>query len=253
MALVLKPPQRRLLPNGKLKIDWSHPLAKGLIACFLPGISYQDLSGNCPDLTLNQNPSSPIPPFGVGPEGPVLTGAFANTSGSILTCLAPSQFKNWNNLSLYFRGPRGNGNGVGGLPYFFYVSYTSGVGSPFSIASIGDSNNTDLSTVGIEYNDGSSNQKTAGTVNLSAATQISVLGTLTVAGNNILYSNGVQVGSNAWVGSSQAITTSTDMININGWVATGRYSPTNCYIACAWNRALSASEAALLMPILTAS
>ena len=101
MALVFKSPQRRLLLSpasyGAPKIDWSHPLANGLIACYLPGVSrginLVGCGGDLAPVVAANNSGSTI-------EGPAFKTATTNDG---LKGLAPPAFLG-NNNSYYWRG-----------------------------------------------------------------------------------------------------------------------------------------------------
>jgi hypothetical protein len=162
--------------------------------------------------------------------------------------VAPPVYKGWNNFSLYYRGAQHGTVGCA-FNYLVYIAYDgSNATSPYEVASIGDlTNGGALTTVAQGWNDaGGGEQKSSGVDFTGTLPLISCLGTFTVNGSNLIYRNGIQVLSTAWGNSSPAATSATTQIQINGWTFQPRSASPNCYIACAWNRALSAAEAALL-------
>ncbi len=76
----------RFLPFGPLEIDRLHPLALGLVACYVPGLRIQDLCGNFPNLV----PAAGGSIIG-GPNGPALlcnlTGASSGASATVGTAI----------------------------------------------------------------------------------------------------------------------------------------------------------------------
>lgn len=251
MGLVFRPQAKRAVPTGRLKIDWSHPLANGLIGCWVPALMpFIDLTGINADLSVFHGPAA----MDVGPEGPYCPGYNYNGLGGSNLWVSPalpsnSPFLNWNKFSVYYRGERDGRTALlgNGQCYFFYVSY-DGVNPnfPYQVFQIGDPNGNDLSNVKPSWNDGTnSNASTTGT---SLASQsygtVSMLATAQVGGNVITYQRGVQVDSTSFGSSSSPISTANAQINLGGWNFQTRETPTAAYVYYAWNRVLSASEAA---------
>jgi len=58
----------RRVPAEPVEIDWNHPLAGGMIGCYVPGSYYQlsDLTGIGPDLVANVNGAVATTPEGYG-------------------------------------------------------------------------------------------------------------------------------------------------------------------------------------------
>lgn len=69
---------RKNVPTVPVEVDWSHPLARGLVSCYLPGVSKFDIAGLGPVLsTLTDHVVRP------SPFGPLSSGGA--DSGSVLT------------------------------------------------------------------------------------------------------------------------------------------------------------------------
>ena len=234
----------RQTPRGPVKIDWSHPLARGLIGAWLPGVSDGlDLTGNC-NLTQTTNKSGPT----VSQEGAAGGLVPASASSPIWSALAPPRYKTWSTLSMYYRGDRNTlGSTAGSDPYLIYLSYDNGLISPYAIAGIGKvSGLNDLSTIAAEWNTTAAGLNTGTPANFEQAGTVSALATFgNTNGNVVLYKNGAQVSSDAW-GTFTYSTSANALMCINGWQGSGRTSPTLCYIACVWDRELTAAEAAQL-------
>jgi hypothetical protein len=97
VAIVLKPPQRRLIPVGPVKIDWSHPLTNGLIAAYVPAISE---GINLTGMGGNLSRINPVNIAAASAEGPGIKTAIA---GDGFKGLAPPSFLGPAN-SYYWRG-----------------------------------------------------------------------------------------------------------------------------------------------------
>jgi hypothetical protein len=247
MQIPVRPFKARLIRAGIPRIDWHHPLTFGLVGCWLPGLTRgYDLTDNCSPMAYST--SGTIQSFGSEIEGSVLPGGQTTTEGNIYSVVAPSVFKGWNNFSLYYRGVL-HGTAGNQFNYLLYIAFDNGNATPpYEICSIGDPNSAGaLTTVSVNWNNSGGEQKGTG-VDFTGNSLISCLGTLTVGGNNILYRDGLQVASNAWNtgGTGQATTSATTAIQINGWTFGGRFASPSCYMACAWNRTLSAAEAQYL-------
>ena len=109
MAALLKPFQRlspKCVPNGLLKIDWSHPLATGLIGCWVPGVMFGiDLTGNTPDLVGVPNGAGQLPGTTTCVEGPALqslSGTLDFGLNGPVTVGGP--LTTWTSLTGFWRG-----------------------------------------------------------------------------------------------------------------------------------------------------
>ena len=239
-------PKPRWIRGGVPRIDWSHPLTKGLIGCWVPGITFvKDLTGTCPDMSFVSNIAGNTGSIVIDREGPAISGGTNNATGTILYCTAPAVYKGWSNFSTYYRGQF---NGLGNynpFQYLIYIGYDNTGSSPFEVVGIGDHANAgNLTTVSTGWNKAGAGPFNGTTVNFQTVGTISCLGTFTVNGNNILYKNGAQVASDSWGGAGVASSTATSELCINGWTQYGpRRTSVDCYLACCWNRTLSAVEA----------
>ena len=105
MGVVLSFSPKRSLPNGGVRIDWSHPMTNGLIGCYLPGITRGiDLCGN-----VNLTASSGATFDSTTPEGPgMLAGTAATRSGMTGPASGyPSNLDRWFFAVLARHGARG--------------------------------------------------------------------------------------------------------------------------------------------------
>ena len=88
----------RQVPLGPVAIDWSNPLADGLIGCWLPGASGVDIAGKAPTLAYGAGAIVQATPEGPG-EG--VTTSASNTG---MTAIVGAPFTNYTALTIYWRG-----------------------------------------------------------------------------------------------------------------------------------------------------
>jgi len=245
---VLSP--RRTVPNAACVIDWSHPLARGLVACWLPGVMGGiDLTGNCPDMTY-ANGSSSTNTNVLSQEGPAW-GALGSASSNspYMWCATPPAVYNSTVLSTYYRADRNgaSSNPGGSGSWALFINDNNAGSSPYVSIAMGDNNTGAMTTASGFYQHAAGTYNFTSTIDLSSAGLVSWLITWNPAGNNIQYSKGVQKTSDAWAGDNTMHLKSTSQISINTW----HQFPTrlvSClpYIICIWNRVLTAEEAAWL-------
>jgi hypothetical protein len=233
-------PPLRLTPNLR-KVNWAHPLANGLIGCWLPGIHGPvDLCGNHPDLYLQ-----PLSIPGATVEGPAQFSSPGSTIGG-MSGQSPDMFKNATQVTLYWRGTPMGSDGAS-YSSLCGVVFNAGQGPPYLVYNL--QLQGDWSSFLPAWN-------TGGAWTLGPATnltgyfgqQISVGATFVVGGNVFGYVNGVSVASKAF-GASPPNVTPTSTTIINGNNAAGgpsAYSNAHCNIALIYNRALSDDEMAWL-------
>ena len=51
-------------PQGVVEIDWSNPLARDLVSCYVPGVSLQDFAKRSPEATRVNNPETRLDTVG---------------------------------------------------------------------------------------------------------------------------------------------------------------------------------------------
>lgn len=235
MPLVLRRPQPRQLPAAGVKIDTAHPLANGLIGCYVPGISGGvNLVGIGADLTPTLATND------ITQDGPALA---LTTSTSHLSALALAPFIGWTTgFSLFWRGRTDPASNPFDYATLIGVSYSDPSGSPFSVATL---HRRSLSTnIRAQTN-------SAGTVvdtadwSIALGSTFSAGASFTVGGNAVLYGNGLSQGSAAMASAPNSTATSTIGFGVGVFG-----SPYNSFslpnVGYIWNRALSADEHALL-------
>jgi hypothetical protein len=215
-----------------------------------------DLTGTTPDLVRY----SATPLWTVNaPEGPALQGFDgASGNGGLMTSPplpASSPLLGWQQQSYYYRGSRDNNTATTGHA-FCYCMYTSYDGAnptfPYQVFQIGDPfGSGSLAHLACAWNDGANSQQSATTTDASSLTYgtISMLGTANVFGSVKTYQRGVLVDTTVWEPGgthNPPANTSNAAFNLQGWDFQNRQTPTHCYIACIWNRELSANEAAAI-------
>lgn len=115
--------QRYVSSSVNLEVDWTHPLASGLVACYVPGsvaglADLADLSGFGPSLEPDSGGAFYATPEGVGYDARVLNGsAWTATTPVEWTCQAGG--------TMYWRGlvAAAPTYGTGFQPQVFGMSY----------------------------------------------------------------------------------------------------------------------------------
>ncbi len=227
------------VPTGRLAIDWTHPLAKGLIGCWLPGNSMQDISGQVAADLVNFSPSAS--PRDVTAEG---VGVKSAATNSAITQYATTPFKSWTGFSIFWRGYQLGAPAIDGL--LLGVSYDDNIDSPYVIVVIAtNGNNTNWS---LQWNNGAGEVVGTNFTPAIPSNKIySVGATFNVGGSSKGYQGGVVAASDSFGGVSP-ISSATSRIIIGSWygIISGRFSNTINNITAYWNRELSAAEMAWL-------
>ena len=224
--------ERRIksIPLRNPVVNWLHPLSRGLVSCFLPGISRGvDLAA---ELNLFVGGSSK-PKFTVTKEGP---GLSADASGTEIRATLPSgsPFRFTNQFSSYYRGQ------VIGTPpsfgVFFGSMYADPLVSPFFVIAVREQ----AGAYQLQYNDGGAyNNLAGGAVKTSGIVSLAMAAT--VGGSIRLYDDGAQTVSASLTSAPTADTTAFFSIGAESTTAS-RYANASCTIVATWNRELSAAE-----------
>ena len=226
---------KRQIPTGPLAIDKTHPLANALIGCWVPGVmGAVDLTGNTA-FALGSAAS-----FQVTSEGPGLHSAGTSSTWG-LSGLAPAIYKNWTQLSVYWRGyiaayPTGG-------RYLIGMVYDQIGTNPREVAMIQIGAAGSLS---IRWDGGGGENQDNFTGTYTAPGVVSVGATWKAPSGTVqAYLNGNKDVGDGFGGAYG--TTSTTTLAIAGCHSTQNPSLVGtCSIACFWNRALLASEMALI-------
>lgn len=226
-SLLLLPQLRLLLPL-LYDIDFSHPLANGLIGCYLPGISHgANLVGAANHLDYDTAPQGES----ISLEGPA---HIFNQANSGLLGAATGDFLT-NPISWYWRG----------------VTITANNTSA-DLCGVGNASGTSIATGSINHNGANLTAfwNHGGTLASFTIGACPAAKTLFSAGcgfpgpgaNVTAYLNGVQSGTPTAFGAGAA-TTSTPRVNIGTLnITKTRFSATDTILAYAWNRMLTADE-----------
>ena len=231
-------PSLQMLPSGSLDIDWTHPIANGLLSCHVPGIM------GTIDLVTGQNylskDGSPI--FGLSRDGPALISNGTNTGG--MSGTAPAALLNLPSISIFLSGYQG-----GAATQFSHplgISYDSVPNDPYLY--IAFTNNTTANVWQLEFNSGGPGfyQSTSGFTYTQNA-DISLGGTFnSVSGNAYLYGYGVEKASlTGLTSAAQAGSTARFILMYEASMST-QDTAISCNIACFWGRELSHDEMAQL-------
>jgi hypothetical protein len=236
MPLILQEAPRNVTPTGRARVDWRHPLANGLVACYLPGITMQglNLAGLGGDLALVSTALAPA----VTRDGPAWA---STTAANGLKAPAPAAFLA-NTVSYYWRGVLSSATPDDTV--LIGIQFADPETGPFHYASI--TTQQGALRLGTEWNSGGVH--TVGSPFTYTAGFNSIGATFTPGGNANLYSGGVLAIFNTF-GASNPSSSATSAIVFQSSTATGggtRVIPATGNIACIWNRALSADEMALL-------
>src|SRR6266403_1782300 len=117
-----------MIPNGGVRINWSHPLAGGLIGCWVYGVSKGiNLAGTSPDLV-----ASGVSFDVMSPDGPIVG---LTSSPAMFSTIAPPEFKSLP-LSLFARTATDPTNPPSARPIIIGVTYDNAGTPPFSVATI---------------------------------------------------------------------------------------------------------------------
>lgn len=246
MAIVLNPPTGKLLLPGPLKIDWSNPLATGLIGCWVPGVFFGiNLAGNGTNLKTDTTLATTAT-TGNTQEGPGLLSNTGANSGLNGVCTSP--FLDYSNGKTHFwRGlpiaaATNTSNTIG-----VAVDITGGTSNVLSSITLDGARNPLLKW----NNAGTANNGGAGGLTVTLGQMYTLAGTFAVGGNAILYvygpgaANGVQ-NTTAFGASAPTGAGANTGICLNTSENVFQNIKANCNIACIWNRVLSAQEISAL-------
>lgn len=241
MGRVLRPfgnivsPGTRQVPTGQVAIDWSHPLANGLIGCWLPGVTGPvDVTHQTPDLSLQ---SSAANVRDLTQEGGGLKST-ASSSGYDLVGV-PSSYLSWTGFTIYWRGYLFGVPPVAGSLYAG-INYNSAATAPYIVVALGYNTNFYL------YYSDSGTLVQFNTTIAPAAGFESIGATFSgvTLGKNYFYQKGaLKATSGALTTAPSSSATSTLCVNADHNDAT-RNPNGICNICCFWNRQLSDSDMA---------
>ena len=239
---MLRPPALLRLRRGQLqkpgipRINWSHPLAWGLVTCYMPGAygkTIYDLTGQSPHLAWQTNAARGLYVEGVGLNSRAANGgAQATATANLKMTVGASLF--WHGLVVSQDIVVNSCDLIGvdydnanNAPYFGY-GITTGVLS-----------GTDI---GLQWNSGGAAAFSSATLTPTNETLYSIGGTFAIGGNAVLYADGAVLNSTAF-GASAPSYTASSMLSIGAWSSEPTYAFQGITgIACAWNRVLSAAE-----------
>lgn len=237
---MLYPLNLRNIPPGVLRVNPLAPIARGLIACWVPGRSPVDISGSAVK-GANLTYQSASTGFGESSEGAGVThtGTGSGLVTPFLTSGSPFFFTTA--ITIYWRGRQLSAPSA--FADFFAVIQNNTDTTPFYIAGI----RANSTVYEIDWNSaGNFTGATPGSVSPATTGINSLAASFVVNGNNTFYFNGVNKGT-AFFGTQPPTTTATSMINIGeAIVVAGRFTNATTLVAYAWNRALSDAEIAYL-------
>ena len=228
------------VPLGNLRVIWTHPLARNLVTCYVPGVmGGKDLAAfaGALDLNINVSTSSIFDTFG----GPALQNT---ESGSILGPVSPvipssHPLRNFTQLTMFWDGcclnsaqPLNHDNAIsinydntGASPYIVF-SLVTNAASPLEL-------NVQWNTAGVLANGPNSPAPN------NYFAPFNMAGSAVVGGNVLSYFNGLLFGTTAF-GASAPTSTATTNISVNAYYTAS--CAFNTRVAAIWNRALSADE-----------
>jgi len=213
-------PNRLQVPTGKLRINRRHPLGYGLQVCWVPGATFQELTGQAPSFTPIDSSSI----ISMTREGPGLL----NGSGTV-SFAAPSQ-KDMTEWSVYWRGYQFGA--LSGFASLIVCSYDNIGSSPFAAWGIISNSGGTIWEIGGNGYDSPGNAQIAnpgnGFYSIGGRSKPSVGGSIFL--NGVFQNSGTGPGTTG-TATSQLSFGSTNVITC---------------IALMWNRQLSDSEFALL-------
>lgn len=233
MDVTFPPIKRSRVPSGKVKINWTHPLATGLIGCWVWGVSGGiNLVGGSPDLirssSVTDSPDADGPALGF------------TTNPSTMLALAPPAFTSWTEMAMFGRLRTHPSNLPSDYPMVIGTTYDNAGGAPYAIACImrrpSNSNYMAFSnSAGTIASTGEWAGTPGNTDNIGA--------NFKVGGNIDLYANGPLVLQSTLP--SAPNTTSTAQLGCGVGVVSpgsGVLQATSLYVGYIWNRVLSADE-----------
>jgi hypothetical protein len=224
--LALTRRNRQRLAAGIPRIDWTNPLTRGLVSCYLPGQGFFDICGVGPRLTLTSTFS-----YGNSVEG-LAFGSATAAAGAVGS--VPPALQATTRLTFYWRGVMASATLTNAE--IMVLSYNNSWTAPFGITLRANTSNLFLGW----NNNGSFSSITLAT---TWATNVvtSVAFTLRTGGSAIGYKNGVSLGSSS-AGTGPITYAASPKLCFNNNPAFSGNS--NCYalMGLVWNRDLSARE-----------
>jgi len=214
-------------------VDWTHPLARGLIAAYLPSQGLRNLAGLGADLAFGSAAN-----FRASAHGIVVPGTAANegaNSGAL-----PSTMRPTSSASIFWAGSVTAGtfnttmlglehNNSNSNPWMSAVLFSAGAG-----------------TVTLGYNVSGSYSEIGGAYLDTSGAFATYAGTLEMGGAATVYFNGAQAASQA-VGAGSIQYDATAEVDFCAFAADPSRTLNGVgVVGCIWSRALSASEVAAL-------
>ena len=246
VATVFRPGRTLQLPMwGKPRIDPSHPLAQGLIYCFLPGVSLTNLAQVPLDLGYDSGTA--------GQLSGTLEGPSWNSSAANSGIFQSATVRPVTNASLYYRGAftadASNINAV--ICGFNYTSNPTGPYNTFQFARNQNGNGQDFVALVITTPSSADYPNTGGSlaIDTSHYGKIESLGGTYVGdgitGQSTIYTGGQQLDQQTdFTQLSTGLQYGSDPQFIIGTTAGdhARLTCSNANMVCCWNRTLSAAE-----------
>jgi len=225
------------VPTLPVEIDWSHPLANGLVACYVPGGArgIVDLAGNGPPLAMG---SGAI--VGPGSTGAALVNTAANAGASSSDVPGIWRLASAGTLfvSADFLASPSVGNGI-----LWALNHTSVNVTPFVDYSLFVTLPGGKSA--FAWNSAGAANSLTSTTSAPTSGKHSLAASFVVGATISIYQDAVPVASGAWSGAGPSYSTPVAMLGAN-ISATTRISNTAISVALTYNRALSAAEIAIL-------
>lgn len=228
-----------VVPRGLLRLDRTHPLAQGLVACYVPGAANGpiDLTGNGPLLTY-----AAAAKIAAGPRGPGLLSTANDSDLNVPAASFPSAWALTTQGSMFWAadllGAPSN------QPTFFAIPFNAGYSAPeinLALAQDFTSNHTSFlygpSGAGLFTAVASGN--TPGTATKSVGASFIVGGAIA------LYENGVSTASATWSGAAPSFASS-PILTIGADIGGGDYANGTSIAAYLYNVPLSAAMFAWL-------
>ena len=221
------------VPSGRFEIDPSHPLSRGIVACYVPGTgNFSDLAGFGPRLNFDTGAA-----LGVNAYGPALLSNAPN--GRLYSSIFPNAWKLTTAGTISWIG-RYTSGGINNSAFWGNTANPTGA-APYVGYQIGYSGNN---TANFFYN-GSNNFHSLSNSSIPSVLS-SISASFVVGGQIVLYMNGQTQQSATWVDGAPDYTGG-PISNVGGDSNdTSRYINASTNAVMTWNRALSASEIALL-------
>ena len=228
-AIGLRP---RFSPGPDAEVDWSHPLAQGLLALHIPLVDQAiDLVGNA-NMTRSGSPSRGSGAFGEGQYG---GGALA---GSEYTLPTDSRLRINAPYSIMWAGHHVS-TPTAAVPLYGVVHNRTDA-SPYLCYALSVQPQLTL-----YQNRGGGLAQTVAASSATLGAHVYV-GTNDLSGNVYVYDNGALAASNTIGGGSSISYGSTSLISFGVQPATSRQTNSTSNIGAVWNRMLSANEVAQL-------